>query len=187
LRELTFLQEQYHQPWAKEFKGLLLELKTAVAQARARGDLQLPAAERRAFVSHDEDLLTAGRAANPPPERPPGQRGRVKQSPACHLLERLSLGQGEVLAFLYDLTIPFDTNQAEQDLRMPESPAEDRRLVPGGQRLGRLRAHQRLLRLAPQAGGRALSCLADRLYRSASLSRLGLTSPAPAKPTSTSR
>jgi hypothetical protein len=95
-----------------------LELKAAVAQARSRGDLQLPEAERRALVAHYEDLLAAGRAANPPPERPPGQRGRAKQSPACNLLERLNLGQMEVLAFLHDLSIPFDNNQAEQDLRM---------------------------------------------------------------------
>jgi transposase len=177
LRELTYLEEQYQQPWAKELKGVLLEMKAAVAQARSRGDQRLPAAERQAFVAHYEDLLTAGRAASPPPERPPGQRGRVKQSPACHLLERLSLGQGEVLAFLYDLTIPFDNHQAQQDLRMPESPAKDRGLVPGGQRIRRVRAHPRLLCLAAQAGCRALSCLADHLYRSASLSRLGLNSP----------
>jgi transposase len=118
LRELTFLEEQYRQPWATELKGLLLEMKAAVEQARSRGEQQLPEAERTAFVAHYEDLLTAGRAANPPPERPPGRRGRVKQSPARNLLERLSLGQGEVLAFLHDLRIPFDNNQAEQDLRM---------------------------------------------------------------------
>jgi transposase len=117
-RELTFLEEQSHQIWASELKGLLLEMKAAVEQARARGDSQLPAVERQALVAHYEDLLSAGRAANPPPERPPGKRGRVKQSPACNLLERLSLGQEEVLAFLHDFTVPFDNNQAEQDLRM---------------------------------------------------------------------
>jgi len=110
LRELTFLEEQYRQPWATELKGLLLEMKAAVEQARSRGEQKLPEAERRAFVAHYEDLLAAGRAANPPPspERPPGKRGRVKQSPARNLLERLSLGQAEVLAFLHDLTIPCD-------------------------------------------------------------------------------
>jgi transposase len=117
-RELTFVEEQTHQVWASELKGLLLEMKAAVEQARARGEVQVPAAERQALVAHYEDLLSAGRAANPPPERPPGQRGRVKQSAAYNLLERLSLGQGEVLAFLHDLRIPFDNNQAEQDLRM---------------------------------------------------------------------
>jgi hypothetical protein len=118
LRELTLVEEQDHQPWAKELKERLLEMKAAVAQARLRGDQRLPEAERRAFVAHDEDLLAAGRAAHPPPARPPGQRGRVEQSPACHLLERLSLGQEEVLAFRYDLTIPFANHQAEQDLRL---------------------------------------------------------------------
>jgi transposase len=33
-------------------------------------------------------------------------------------LERLWLGQDQVLAFLDDLAIPFDNNQTERDLRM---------------------------------------------------------------------
>jgi transposase len=118
LRELTFLEEAYHQTWAKDLTGLLLEMKAAVEQARTRGAPALPAAERRAFVARYDHVLAAGLAANPPPERPPGQRGRVKQSPTRTLLERLVLGKEEVLAFLYDLAIPFDNNQAEQDLRM---------------------------------------------------------------------
>jgi len=118
LRELTFLEEAYHQAWAKELKGLLLEMKAAVEQARTRGDERLPDAERRAFIARYEELLAAGLAANPPPRRQPGQRGRVKQSPARNLLERLWLGQAAVLAFLDDFAIPFDNNQAEQDLRM---------------------------------------------------------------------
>lgn len=118
LRELTFLQEPYHQTWAKDLKEVLLQMKRAVEQARSRGEERLDAADRGAFVARYQELLAAGLAANAPPERRPGQRGRVKQSPARNLLERLWMGQAAVLAFLHDLTIPFDNHQAEQDLRM---------------------------------------------------------------------
>ena len=125
VRELTFLEEQYQQPWATQMKepwatqmkALLLEMKTATEQARAHGRTQLPATTRAAFVTQYQAVLATGHAANPPPERRPHQRGRVKQSPAQNLLERLWLRQNEVLAFLEDLTIPFDNNQAERDLR----------------------------------------------------------------------
>jgi transposase len=118
LRELTFLEEQYQQTWARELKALLLEMKATVEQARTSGLDHLAAATRTTFVARYHALLATGHAANPPPERRPRQRGRVKQTPAQNLLERLWLGQDQVLAFLYDLTIPFDNNQAERDLRM---------------------------------------------------------------------
>ena len=73
---------------------------------------------RAAFVARYRALLAR---ASPPIRRPTGaprQRGRLKQSPARNLLERLWLGQDEVLAFLDDFTIPFDNNQAERDVRM---------------------------------------------------------------------
>jgi transposase len=118
LRELTFLEEQYGQPWAKDLKDLLREMKAATEQARAAGVARLSQAERHRFVARYEELLATGLAANPPPPRLPHHRGRQKQSPARNLLERLWLGQDEVLAFLDDLTVPFDNNQAERDLRM---------------------------------------------------------------------
>jgi transposase len=118
LRELTFVEEQYHQSWATQLKALLREMKAAVDWARASGLRRLPAASRDAFVTRYQALLATGHAANPPPQRRPRQRGRVKQTPTQNLLERLWLGQDQVLAFLDDLTIPFDNNQAERDLRM---------------------------------------------------------------------
>ncbi|HEV8191039.1 MAG TPA: IS66 family transposase [Ktedonobacterales bacterium] len=118
LRELTFLDEQYHQAWAKDLKGLLLDMKAATAQARAQRNTTLPAALWQTFVARYETFLAAGLAANPPPERSMRRRGRIKQSPARNVLERLYFDQEAVLAFLGDLTIPFDNNQAERDLRM---------------------------------------------------------------------
>src|SRR5260221_2750790 len=53
LRELAFLEEQYHQVWAKQLKAVLREMKAAVEQARASGLHQLPATTRQAFVTRD--------------------------------------------------------------------------------------------------------------------------------------
>ena len=119
LRELTFLEEQYQQAWAKDLKALLLEMKAATEQARCTWEHgSSPDRAARGLRRPLRALLAAGLAANPPPERAVRRRGRVKQSPARNLLERLWLGQEAVLAFLDDLTIPFDNNQAERDLRM---------------------------------------------------------------------
>jgi transposase len=149
LRELTFVEEQYHQTWAKELKALLLEMKAATAQARAEGLRQLPLARRAAFVTRYQAILASGHAANPPPEHRPRQRGRVKQTPARNLLERLWLGQVQVLAFLDDLTIPFDNNQAERDLRtlkMQQKVSGCFRSDPGADAFARLRGYLSTLR-----------------------------------------
>jgi transposase len=106
------------QLWAKELNGLLLEMRATVEQARAQGQTHLPALQRDALVAQYARILTQGHAANPPPPRRPKQRGRLKQSPVRNLLERLWLGPAQVLAFLDDLTIPFDNHQAERDLRL---------------------------------------------------------------------
>jgi transposase len=119
LRELTFLEEEYKQSWAKDLKQVLREMNAAVEQARAQGQSHLSASARDAFVARYDALLASGLAANPPPQRHgPPRRGRVKQSPARNLLHRLWRDKEQVLAFLDDFTIPFDNNQAERDLRM---------------------------------------------------------------------
>ncbi len=119
LRELTFVEEEYQQLWARDLKDLLLEMRAAADLARAQGQARIPASQRDVLVARYQQLLALGLAANPPPQQHrPRRRGRVKQSPMRTLLERLWLGQEQVLAFLDDLTIPFDNNQAERDLRL---------------------------------------------------------------------
>ena len=149
LRELTFLEEQYHQPWAKDLKDLLREMKAATEQARAVGAPHLLPAERDRFVARYEQLLAIGLAANPPPPRPAQQKGRQKQSPARNLLERLWMDQDAVLAFLGDLTVPFDNNQAERDLRMLKTQQKISggfRSDAGGIAFGRIRGYLSSLR-----------------------------------------
>src|SRR5260221_3323675 len=119
LRELTFVEEEYAQRWAKELKDLLRAMRTTADQARAQGQRHLPATQREPFLTRYRALLAAGLAANPPPDqhRRPSQHGRLAQSPVRNLLERLLLRHDQVLAFFDDLAIPFDNNQAERDLR----------------------------------------------------------------------
>ncbi len=119
LRELTCVEEELKQPWAKHMKELLLEMKAAVEQAKAAGKRELDVLALGRFHRRYEQLLLQGYLANPadPPPKP-RRSGRLKQSPARNLLDRLSLHKWQVLAFLIDFAVPFSNNQAERDLRM---------------------------------------------------------------------
>jgi transposase len=124
LRELTFVEEELKQPWARQMKELLLDMKAEVERAKAAFQHELEVPVLAPLLRRYDDLLTEGYLANPPPAAPrkseQGKRtpGRPKQSPARNLLDRLSQGKWAVLRFLLDFAVPFDNNQAERDLRM---------------------------------------------------------------------
>lgn len=119
LRELTFIEEELKQPWAREMKDLLLEMKQAVEQAQAKGAKELGLLTLGRFHRRYDQLVAQGYEANPPPVSPKKVHGgRTKQNPARNLLDRLSTNKWQVLAFLTNFAVPFDNNQAERDLRM---------------------------------------------------------------------
>lgn len=68
LRELTFAEEELGQSWAKDLKGLLIEIKEAVDTARSQGLAELPVAARREYEARYDAILEAGLKMNPPPE-----------------------------------------------------------------------------------------------------------------------
>jgi transposase len=114
IRELTFIYEEYKQKWADEMIGLLLRIKKKV-DCCARG---LCASTIQAFEKDYDRIIKKGFLKNP---RLPGEnhkRGRKKQTKARNLLSRLESYKNEILAFMFDISVPFDNNQAERDLRM---------------------------------------------------------------------
>jgi hypothetical protein len=122
LRELMFIWEQYQQAWAIGMLLLLCSIKSQVDEA-SFAQTPLAADVLQAFDVCYQTLLEQGFQANPPPAPPPTKHrrprgGRLKQSPARNLLDRLQNQQASVLGFMYDFDVPFDNNQAERDVRM---------------------------------------------------------------------
>jgi transposase len=121
LRELIFLHEQHHQAWADELATLLVTAKDVADAGRAAGRARVDPVTRAVITAHYDHLLWQGRAANPataPPAGTPRRRGCLPQTKAQNLLDRLTTYRAAVLAFVDDLRVPFDNNQAERDLRM---------------------------------------------------------------------
>ncbi|HEV2088113.1 MAG TPA: IS66 family transposase [Cryptosporangiaceae bacterium] len=118
LRELTFVEEHLQQTWAGQLKTLLLEIKAAADRARVDGVPALPSAAHQDWTARYTALVTEGLRLNPAAPPTGGKQGRPKRSPAGNLALRLATHQAETLAFMTDLRVPFDNNQAERDLRM---------------------------------------------------------------------
>ena len=118
LRELTFLAEEQGLAWAADLKALLLEMKAATDETRQLGLTTLHPLEVEDWQAQFVALVAHADATTPTAQAPPGTKGRAKQSAARNLLDRLIDDQEAVLAFLHRLTVPFDNNQAERDIRM---------------------------------------------------------------------
>jgi transposase len=119
LRELVFVDEHLKESWARKMKKLLLDIKGAVEDAVRQGKMSLAHKLQKRYRRIYLAILREGFAVQPPPlKRRPGQRGRLKQPPAKNLLDRLKNHIDDVLAFMYDFSVPFTNNLAERDLRM---------------------------------------------------------------------
>ena len=143
LRELHFIDKQYQQPWANDMAELLLKIKAAVDETPAPA-VSLAPSQREAFEQRYDEVVKAGREANPltAPER--NTRGRPKQPPPLNLAMRLHDFKGQVLAFMYDFRVPFDNNQGERDIRMvkvKQKVSGGFRTLEGAKRFGRIRGY----------------------------------------------
>jgi len=120
---------------------LLLEIKQAVEKTNPPPSSQLETFEKR----YDE-IVKQGFNVNP--REPPKvgedkKRGRIKQTLPFNLI-RLKDFKSQVLAFMYDSSVPFDNNQAERDVRMVKIKQKVSgcfRTIEGAEQFGRARAY----------------------------------------------
>jgi len=118
IRELVFAFEEDRQPWASDFKELLLRINNRIEQARGEGKSFLLPRTLHHFERQYDRLLSRALRQNPRQRGSPHRRGRKKQTKTRNLVERLREYRSAVLAFMYDFHVAFTNNQAERDLRM---------------------------------------------------------------------
>jgi transposase len=108
IRELNALIEK-GADWAKEMSVFLLHLYKISEGAT----LIVP--EKDNWVAKFKEICTIADKEEPPPTK--GAKGKSKNSKGRNLLNRLVLHQDGILAFAFDLLVPFSNNQAERDIR----------------------------------------------------------------------
>jgi transposase len=149
LRELVFQAEQQQAVWAADLKELLLSMKQATQHAREQGKRWLDPLEVLDWELAFLRLLDEADQLTPRAMAPPGSKGRIKQSAARNLLDRLRKHQQAVFCFLEDLRVDFDNNQAERDLRMikvQQKVSGCFRRLAGAQAFSRIRGYLSTLR-----------------------------------------
>jgi transposase len=117
LRSLNeLLGNHRHRAWARRFIELVTDTKKRVDGARAAGKPKLSAYQRRRIRKRWDDLCREAARAAPPPV--PGTQLYGTNKDARNLAVALAEHRDLFLAYTRDVSLPFDNNQAERDLRM---------------------------------------------------------------------
>jgi transposase len=117
LRSLNELLDNHrHRAWARRFIELITDTKKRVDAARAAGKPKLSVYQRRRIRKSWDDLCHQAVHAAPPPT--PGTQLYGTNKDARNLAVALAEHRDLFLAYTRDLSLPFDNNQAERDLRM---------------------------------------------------------------------
>jgi len=143
LRELTFIHEQEKEDWAKRMKDLLVFAKNEVKRHLGQGELpqgillQIEETYGRILAEGFEYHALL-------PSLPKSKRGKQKQRDGKNLLDRLKEKRSCVLRFMYDFSVDFTNNLAEQDIRMTKLKQKISgcfRILRGGQIFCRIRSY----------------------------------------------
>jgi transposase len=144
-RELTGIEENYKQQWAKEMNELLAEMKKYTDECKEQVK-ELDFEQIKALEERFDAVVMKGIEENPlslNPEKQ-GKRGKKPKTKARNLLDRFIEHKEKILRFLTDLKVPFENNQAERDIRMmklQQKISGTFRTIQGAEAFCRIRAH----------------------------------------------
>jgi transposase len=144
-RELTGIEENYKQQWAKEMNELLTEMKKYTDECKEQVKY-LDFEQIKALEERFNAIIIKGIEENPPSLNPEkqGKRGKNPKTKARNLLERFIENKEQILRFLTDLRVPFENNQAERDIRMmklQQKISGTFRTIQGAEAFCRIRAY----------------------------------------------
>ena len=129
LRELNYFDETLKHQWPAQLKQVLIDAKTAVAQAKAVQQTSLSPEQIADVEQRYDQWLNHGLLIFPEqPKTSPTKQGKAKQDPARNLLCRLRDFKDSVLRFIQRFDVPFDNNLAERAVR----PVKVKLKVAGG-------------------------------------------------------
>jgi hypothetical protein len=132
----------HHQDWAQGFIDLIIDTKGRVDKARGAGKSQLSVSQRRRIRRKWDQLCVQAAEAAPPP--PTGLRLYGTNNDARLLAVALAEHRDLFLAYTTDLSLPFDNNLAERDLRMVKLQAKisgEFRSHTGAERFATIRSY----------------------------------------------
>lgn len=116
-RELVYAEETGNQKWAGKLRKLLQQMCHEKNLLTAEGRTSFTDEEMQQYMKQYDRIVATGLAANPLPERKPGQRGRLKKGKIRCLLERFQDCKADILRFATDWRVPYTNNAAEQAIR----------------------------------------------------------------------
>lgn len=143
LRSLNeLLGNHRHRAWANGFIELIVDTKKRVDAARTAGKPALSTHHHRRIRKRWDDLCHQATQAAPPPT--PGTQLYGTNKDARNLAIALVEHRDLFLAYTRDVSLPFDNNQAERDLRMIKLQAKisgEFRSPTGAERFATIRSY----------------------------------------------
>jgi transposase len=119
LRELRRASEQDHQQWSEDMSKLLMLAHHKVNHAKTNQKEALSPRKIKQFTTWYDTIVQSASVYHPQSDsKKIPKRGRVKQTFAKNLLDRLIKYKDETLRFMRDFNVPFTNNAAERGLRM---------------------------------------------------------------------